>query len=1000
MTDIATTGTRAGSLQSSRRAGAIAGVSRCALAVYALIVLLPAVARCQDDATDYVLTAWTMDNGLPSGNILGLAQDEDGYLWLGTDEGLVRFDGFRFTRWGARGEESLPGQSIRALLGAREGGLWIGFGDTSAVARISEGRVTIYGDSSIAGPSGVTTLIQDRRGVLWAGSAVGLARFAANRWESVGRSYGLPTAGVYSLYEDDIGRLWAGTSAGVYRLRKDSHSFDLQDASLTFVQSFGQDSNGAVWATDARRIVRPLDGSPEPIVGEDIRLPAAGGQLLRDRRGRLWASALGGGLLRFAGHSPVGRARLERFVYESVITGGARGLFEDRDGHLWLALRGGGLLRIAPRFFAPVAGLDGITSDGIRAIAAGGENVWVSTGHALHQFSRHEQRTFPVSQTMALHADKAGRLWVATTSELGRLENGAIARVRLQSGLQLERLVSITTDAVGDLWLCSLDQGLLRLHGEDTTQPILASITRSPCSITYTDRRGRVWAGFASGEVVVHDHGTARVLTDTKSYGGPVIAILEDEVGAVFVSTVAGITRFRDSRTTTLSKANGIPGKIVPSLVEDDDGFLWAGVKSGAEVIRFSRVEFDRVETDPRHRIEYTSFDRSDGLVGELRWLSRPGASRDAEGRLWFTTGDKITTVDPHRLPGGSSIPPLRIEHVSVDGRTVPPTGSIQLDPHPSRLTIDYTVVSLSAASKLRFRYKLEGHDATWVEAGTGRSASYADLPMGAYRFRVRATNGMSWSESVRDISVAPAFFQTSWFYLACAFMTACLLWGGLRMRAMKAQRQYALVASERARVSREIHDTLLQTLAAVGLELEIVALTLEGRERGMSDSIRRLRRVIMRCIRDARDSIAELRRSPWSQRHLVDALHDLADNLQVDKPLSVDVQLQGRYRRCAHDTEAQLQRIAQEAVANASRHAHAEHIEISVDYRDDVVVLRVSDDGCGFVHDSDANVGRQHFGLLSMKERAERLGGQLELMTNAGVGTTVQAVVPLSDPD
>jgi signal transduction histidine kinase len=320
-------------------------------------------------------------------------------------------------------------------------------------------------------------------------------------------------------------------------------------------------------------------------------------------------------------------------------------------------------------------------------------------------------------------------------------------------------------------------------------------------------------------------------------------------------------------------------------------------------------------------------------------------------------------------------------------------TDAVLLSPYGSALQIEYAALNLAAAAKPRFRYRLEGWDSDWSYAGERKEASYTNLPRGNYRFRVTATNDGLWKEpeAAWDFSVGPAFYQTRLFYLACvlSLITSVYLSWRLRLRAIG--KQYSMVLAERMRVSREIHDTLLQSLGAVGLELEVVARRLSSTEAMASDALRRLQVQVARCIKDTRQSVWDLR-SPGTDSHtLDDSIRELITNATRGKNIRTSFTVSGGTRPCAANTEEELLRIGREAINNAVRHAQPEQIRVELEYHRRSLTLRVVDDGCGFTPVSDAG---EHCGLLNMRERAARCRGRLDITSAPDRGTVIEAIV------
>ncbi len=962
-------------------------------------------AAADDDrrTVSYSGSLWLTNDGLPVGDVLAMAEDQDGYLWLGMNTGLVRFDGFQFLPFGARGEPPLPGSNVPALIAGRDRSIWVGYGDVGGVSRLSRNGVEHHpAGADGLGTGRVSTLLEDRSGRIWAALSDGLSVFQDGRWHSVDATAGIPPGEVFSVYEDRAGQVWVGTSAGIYRTTNERGRFELADSRFGFVQHFTEDDGGAIWITDSQQVVRSLDDAVVPQYEEEVRLPTAGWRLARGSDGTVWIAALGGGLLRLQ-YNPTGpSALIDRPDYQTVIVGSPRSVFRDRQNNIWVGLRGGGLVRLSEAVFRTDVPLEGITNDGVRGLAASPNgDVWVATGHHLHGFLGDTRQVYDVAQTVAMHVDRAGQVWVATAVQVGRVLGDRITPLPVAPGIRLERVVAITTDLEGRPWLCSVDQGLLWWDGTIVAPHTDPAIAGRPCNYLHTDRAGRMWISFPQGGALATRDG-GRFHLYERSDGIPTgtpLAISEDLTGAIWIASASSLTRLLNGRFTTIDAQNGLPGNLVPSILDDEQGYLWVGVNRGANIIRLNRREMDAAAVNPAHRIRYAIYDSSDGLQGELHWTSRPGAVRGRHGELWFATRRGLAVIDPRR-PGISRWAAApRIERVVVGNRAIVPDAQVAL-PHASSLRIDYSAPNISAGSKFRFRYLLEGQDPEWVEAGSSRQVTYDALPAGNYRFRVTTTGGGEWNgtEAVWSFVVRPPFYQTSWFYGAAVIGVAFCFWTYSRLRLLAVRRRFSLIVSERTRVSREIHDTLLQSLAGVGLELEAVAREIDPSQERSREALRSLRHRVGRCIREARQSISELRAPGLDGRSLIASLRDLADDVNTAGAVDLKVNVSGRRCECGHEVAHHLLRIAQEATHNAIRHGAPRHVIIELEFERRSVTLRVSDDGTGFNPNAPSQDGASgvHWGLVSMTERAGKIGGALQVTSAPGRGTVIEARVPL----
>ncbi len=514
-------------------------------------------------------------------------------------------------------------------------------------------------------------MIQDRQGAIWVATRRGLFRLLNNRWTLLGKAEGFSGAEAFSLYEDRAGQLWAGTASGVYVKKKDV--FELVDATSTNVQSLTEDASGAIWVTDSREVLMRLSTHSTPQHERKIRLPTGAWRLMRDGRGQIWAAAFGGGLMRV--RDPLDTSSIiERYEYEHRLQGSPRSLFEDREGNIWVGMRGG-LIRLSESSFTSVTELEGLTNEGVRTATVGSDgSVWVATGHGLNRFSDSGRTSYSLSQTMALHSDRRGTLWIAGGQQISQLVNGRLVSIDVPDVIRKSRVMAFTTDFDNTLWLCTALRGVITWDGKAVTSfDGKADITDRACQSIYTDRQGRVWIGLLSGGVAVHEKGVFRSFGQNEGLtGGTVLSILEDAKGSVWFATSAGVSRIQNGRVISITQDNAPLKDLVPVLVEDLEGQIWVGVNSGAAVIRFHPGEVDKVAGNPTYQLEYSLYDETDGMqLGSQTWQAGVGGVRGGDGRLWVSTGLGMTVIDPGSLPPSRRPPPPRIDGIIADGRQV-----------------------------------------------------------------------------------------------------------------------------------------------------------------------------------------------------------------------------------------------------------------------------------------------------------------------------------------
>jgi ligand-binding sensor domain-containing protein/signal transduction histidine kinase len=976
-----------------------------------MLVALQLFANPVDPSSDgYPRASWTQAEGISLTGVTSITQDHEGYIWLGTGAGLLRFDGARFVRWETLGPP-LPQTSVVGLAPSKDGGVWVAFGNSGGVSHIdSLGSLQSYSwrDGLPAGP--ILAVLEDYEGTLWVGGFDGLARLRNGHWERFGQARGISDgASVSRIFEDRRGVLWVVSQAGLFGLDRPADMFERYRDGTAEMRAIEEDVNGAIWAVDAVQGVRRIAPGPSGRTTDVATRLSGGTVLLKDRQGYLWIGSDHGlfnlrhqdwGLS--SALEPV--ASVERSAANSVLA-----LFEDREGSIWVGTSGG-LTRLAVTTTSQVTFRPEFVGMQVSALAADRDgSVWIATSNGLNQITANESRWYreaeglPSKVIRALHADGGGRLWVATDRGVAWISKG---QVRLLAGNRgywmpddlytgtniLNRVVAITSDTQGRLWLCDYtglyqwkDGVLLDLRGD---------VGRRTATAVLADSQGRTWVGFTVGGAVVHYNG--RFQTFSTADGLPdaiVTAFYEDRAGDIWVATTSGLAKYENGRFWTVTMRNGLPDDAITAMTEAKDGRVWLGSRVG--LVRLDSGELQRAVTEPSYRLAYTLFDVSDGFTS-LVSSGSPTVIRTEAGALWFVSRDGISLVEPERLREIGVPPRVKIERLVADEVTQMPLGSHRLAPRTRRIQLEYTSLSFVAPSKLRFRYMLHGFDRDWIIAGGARQAYYMNLPPGEYRFQVAASNvGGTWTEPTElQFSIQPPFYRTMSFYLGSFIVALVTLFAVSRMHARRLQRKYALVLAERARVGREIHDTLLQGMVGVALQLQGIAETLNPAAVEAKPRLERARDFLEHSIRETRSSIWRLRSAALDTRDLPSALREAAETI-VGPQVAFRLTVLGKPVRASQRVEEHVLKIAQEAIFNAVQHANPKGIDVQLNYRDDSLSVRISDDGQGFDSAKASDHMKPHWGLQTMRERAQHIGSTLRLHSG-GAGTVVELDVNL----
>lgn len=932
-------------------------------------------------------------DGLPSNVINDITQDLEGFLWLATDVGLVRFDGQQFETWGSAGEPALPAVLAESVLASRDRSLWVGLG--RGLCQILPTRVVQC--PQVLRDAFITALLEDRDGRIWAGTRRGVTRYAGGQWQALGVAEGLPgQVNVLNLLQTRDGHVWVSTAAGLFRCEGEPRRCSLIPG--LDHQQVREDPTGVVWATDPRLGLRRVDparppgaaGAPVP---RDLAIRSE--SLLADGAGNVWVGTPDQGVwVRPATAAAPWKLEVVLPVEESGES--VQAMFEDRAGSIWIGTRAG-LFRVFKPPVTMITRADGLAHNEVRALQVGPDgDVWVATRSRVHRFAGADPRRLLATYTAgdygirSLAFDRSGALLVGTGEGVYRVADGRFGP--LHAPQPLGAVHAMVVDQTGALWLCHDAGASLSRWTGDTLERLsgVAGTAGKQCTgVPHVDRGGRVRVGFTDGTILVFDQGRFTTL----SVRGAIAAMHEAADGSLWVATTRGLFRIRDGQTASITQQNGLPGDFFTSMVVDRSDALWLTLRAG--IVRLRKPEFDRALANPGHKVEYQFFDSSDGLSDGPAKLGGPASVIDGAGRLWFQTLGGAAILDEAHAELPRQRARASIERVRVDdGTPLFRPVSAHIPPNPTRMQIDFTAVHLSDATKVRFRYKLEGFDHDWVEAGSRRQAFFTALPPGTYRFVLAARlNGVEQSTASLGFTVEPAFYQTRWFLILGVCLAAAIVAGGWQLRLRRIQSGFALVLDERTRISRELHDTILQALA--GLALQVEGFAQQHPDSNAAAGLRRLRRQVEQHIHDTRHAILGLRSGDDTARPLAERLEASAVELLTGTGVRAEITVEGQPAGLPPQLEEQVMRIAQEAIRNAARHSGAALVQVTLRYGAAGLVLTVRDEGKGFTPDEEAGRHSQRWGVMGMQERARKAGAGFTLESAPGLGTTVTVTVP-----
>jgi ligand-binding sensor domain-containing protein/signal transduction histidine kinase len=964
-------------------------------AALALVVCLPAFALDPNHTlSEYGHQVWLSENGLPQNTVQALTQTRDGYIWIGTQEGLARFDGVKFDVFDKQNTPQLGSNDVRVLYQDRENALWIG---TSAglIRRQGDQFAGFPGTEGIS-DNNISDITQDGNGSVWIASSAGLVMYRDGSFKMVAAR-----AGMQRLLATRDGSIIVAGPAGIDIFQNGSPVFsdtpeELQPASVT---ALAEDSERGLWygtpeglweVRGGRKIVHPIN---EGLANGRINC------LHVDAAGAVWIG------------TSSGLARLRNGQIETLTTDNGLSsnivlaILEDREGSVWVGTEAGGLNLLKNRKFTTITSKDGLASDLVKAIYQDRQGgVWIGTnGGGLTLLKDGKTRTFTTRDGLAsdvvfsLAGDDAGNLWIGTPDGLNLFKGDTFKTFTVADGLSNDLVRSVYVDKRGDLWV-GTRAGLNRFRdGEFTIYTTKDGLANDFIGALFEDSRGNLWIGTLGGLSRFAGETFNTFTTNDGLSSNTVTCLFQDQSGDLWIGTNGGgLNRWRDGKFVSMTSRDGLPDDVIYRVLEDGEQRLWCSSNKG--VFRLDTKELNALAAKQIKTLNPTLYGTQDGmLTRECSGGGHPAAWKMNDGKLWFATIKGVATVDADHLAVNSIPPPLVIEQVRIDDQVAPLKASMKVAAGSARFDFYYTAPSFIAPESVRFKYQLEGFDRDWIDGGSRRVAYYTNLRPGNYRFRVMAANSDGvWNEqgAAFDFYLEPHFYQTYWFYALVLLLLGVMGWQLYRSRVRRISSQFGAVLAERNRIAREIHDNLAQDILGISVQLELVARLLPAAAESAKPHLDRARILVRNSMAEARRYVWDLRSQDLEHKDLPTALNDTARRLTRDTEVQAMVQVTGTFRPVPAAIENNLLRIAQEAINNAVKHAGAQRIMIDLHFEADALQLRVQDDGRGF--DSAAENRDGHFGLVGMRERAREIEGELKIQSEPESGTRVIVNVPL----
>ncbi|WP_035354653.1 sensor histidine kinase [Edaphobacter aggregans] len=897
--------------------------------------------------TQYSLTQWGHRDGLPSTAIYAVAQTRDGFLWLGTSDGLVRFDGLHFVQVPLSETGDIAFGRVQALKVDRTGAMWIGTENGSLVRMEGRSMKVVMLDMPI----------------------VALRENADSSIE---------------------------VKISDHLLRFDTRSMELKSRDLETTERSSKDQISGCLACagfgNTSAILQRAD------LGQNQIRTA-----IRDHDGNVWIATKEGGVLRIPrrsnGSSDVPSEVDRLTARDGLSNDSVWDIFEDREHNLWIATQNG-LNRLRDDKISMVTRRTGILSNDISSLVSTPAGIFAGSNLGLDRVTATHCETSLRGSIFSLARASDGALLFATSLGLSQLKNGKVSLVPL--GVKVNHITVLFQGSSGELWFYDQDKGLYRWRDGQTASRIIdPALSNKSVSAMVADSRGGVWLGLTAGEIVLYDGAGFRTFTEADRLpGGMLHSISAGNDGSVWIAFERGLALFTGDRFISWSKKNGLPGERVLWAMPTPAGRLWVGYNIGIASMRIEDLR--HAATDTHFLVPYDFYDDGDGLKANPELRGSTPVAMAPNGRIWFTTSEGLATIDPAHLRKNLLPPPVHVLQLTADDADVDLRSSITLPPRTHRIEINYSGLSLTDPRKVTFRYRMLGFDPRWSQASTRRFATYTNLPPGNYRFEVMAANEDGiWNETPSGVAfkLAPAVYQTKWFLGLCvlALILAGVLVFRLRVRAAadRLRLRFEERLGERTRVAQDLHDNLLQELMGISLQLEIAdELTPPGAPG--KPTLKRALQLSKSALTHGRGALTTLRVTTFTQRDILQALSLAAAAFPEERRSAVQYRTHGEQLPVRAGIGEEITQIGREALRNALQHTQGT-VRVSIHYASSRFCLIIDDEGQGISRTIMESGVPGHFGLRGMRERAARIASMLTIESKMHGGTHVKLSVPAS---
>jgi signal transduction histidine kinase/ligand-binding sensor domain-containing protein/FixJ family two-component response regulator len=1008
--------------------------------------------------TQYSVRVWNMESGLPGNSVFAIRQTHEGYIWIGTQGGLVRFDGYA-----TQNIPQFKSNEIRALYEDNNYTLWIGT-EFGGLTRLKAGEFTNFPVKKYPALIGIRSIAEDQWGNLWIGSIKkGLTSLSGSRFTTYTTNDGLPHNQVRAIYKDGYNDLWITTAGGIVKLLKPGifsihqSRYLLPPEKNKTVCLYEVDTENLWIGTAGGGLFQYKNeklisfgtgvGSPHPIINI----------LFQDRMKNLWIGTDGGGLTRLSNEVfstlPGNDILADGFIYS---------IYEDREGSLWIGTIDGGLHQLRDGKFTTITTREGLMHNYVESIHAGRSgDLWIGTrGGLIRMKNRKITTVLTTGQgllndwVLAILEDRSGYLWIGTRGGLHRYKNGRLTPMTKKNGLSDDRITSLREDIDGNIWV-GTENGLNRYNRHSGTFNIFGKkqgLLSNIIECIYTDRQGHLWIGTDTGLYKYNQGLISAISLGIRRENFPIRSVYEDEAGVFWLGSDDAFIRLKGKETTLYGIDCGLIQNYIYSILEDESGHLWLAGRNG--ISRISKKELDDFSRGKIPQIHPDWFNEKDGM--KTRWCTDAGC-KTRDGKLWYPTGMGVAMIDPNNIKTNQLAPAVIIEKLMVDGKTVNLNTDtlkkkpMEIEPGKKRLEFYYTAVSFINPQRIRFRLRLMGFDSDWVDRENLRSTTYTGLSPGHYTFKVKACNpdGL-WNNETKSFSfyLRPYLYQSPWFYFLVGI---CILFTILFLNQRRVKKQKAreeklrflvdeqtkdlqeakeiAIKANRAKsefLSNMSHDIRTPLNAILGFA-DILHRKLKDRQLNeYLSAIRSSGKTLLGLIDDILDlsrieaGKLKMEYTPVNVKALFKDIRSIFATKLDEKGLTFKMEMPSEFPEILKLDETRIRQTLFNLVANAIKFTHSGYIKISAsscpheNKKEKIgkivdVLLTVEDTGIGIPEDqlhsifgpfvqkegqSHAVYGGSGLGLAITQRLVELMGGAISVSSKEGYGSTFQVCI------